>query len=71
MSKLNQRMIDHYISAWHGIRLPAGQADAISAEANDYEELTRTVADRLNFDDEPSDFLLTLAGRDGPGRRAR
>jgi hypothetical protein len=71
MSKLDRRTIDGYVSAWHGIRLPAGQAEAISAEANDYEELTRTIATQLNFEDEPSDFLLALAGRDVPGRKAR
>ncbi|MDP6120204.1 MAG: hypothetical protein QF450_02155 [Rhodospirillales bacterium] len=71
MAKLNRQTIDDYVSAWHGIRLTASQAEAISAEANDYEELTRNVATQLKFEDEPSDFLLAIAGREDPGRRTR
>ena len=70
MKKLNRQTIDRYVTVWHGVRLPERQAEAISAEANAYERLARSVSEHLDFDDEPSDFVHALSGRRGwRGRR--
>ena len=68
MSKLDRHTVESYVAGWHGIRLSEVLVQAIAAEAEIYESLTRGASADLSFDDEPSDFVRALADWRGKAR---
>jgi|GEM_PF-5741033 hypothetical protein len=63
MTKLNRQVIRHYVEVWQEMNLSERQAEAISVEVESYQRMTSYVLEKLAFDDEPSDFVLALSGR--------
>ena len=65
MTNLDVRSLGQFVAAWHDIGLSKDLATAIAAESADYVEVTETLSADLAFDDQPSDFRHSQAGRRG------
>ena len=64
MGALDPETVDHYVDAWHEVRLDDTNR-AVAEECRLYRAAIDVLSGVLDFDDEPSDFRHALAGRRG------